>query len=309
MKIQSISIVVPTGGCVNNCPFCVSKMHKSPYEDQWDESQMIKRIQYAVMSGVNTCVITGTGEPLQNKSFLNNLVVLFRKMNHPFPNVEFQTTGVFLSEQTGVSLGTNYEFYTSTTYPNIEVLKYLRVNTISLSVANIFDDSKNNKIIGTSQKTEFYLYNLIQLLKANGFNIRLSLNMLKDYDNYTPEHIIARCKELNADQITFRKMYYNLDKDSFIENNEGKWAKENKCNEMMINDIKRYIQGGYESFVGGKLLYKLPFGAKVYSISGMSVVMDDDCMSEENDEALKYIILRENGKLYCRWNDEGSLIF
>ena len=41
----------------------------------------------------------------------------------------------------------------------------------------------------------------------------------------------------------------------------------------------------------------------------MSTVIDDDCMSKDNNEALKYIVLRENGKLYCRWGDEGSLIF
>ena len=41
----------------------------------------------------------------------------------------------------------------------------------------------------------------------------------------------------------------------------------------------------------------------------MSVVIDNDCISKENNESLKYVILRENGKLYCRWDDKGSLIF
>jgi len=59
----------------------------------------------------------------------------------------------------------------------------------------------------------------------------------------------------------------------------------------------------------GKFLYRLPFGGKVYSINGMSTVIDDDCMSKENNESLKYVILRENGKLYNRWDDLGSLIF
>ena len=27
MKIQTLSVVVPTKKCVNNCPFCVSKLH------------------------------------------------------------------------------------------------------------------------------------------------------------------------------------------------------------------------------------------------------------------------------------------
>lgn len=31
MEIQSLSVVTPTHTCVNNCPFCVSKMHSSDY--------------------------------------------------------------------------------------------------------------------------------------------------------------------------------------------------------------------------------------------------------------------------------------
>ena len=33
MNIQSLSIVVPTHGCMNQCKFCVSRMHKEEYED------------------------------------------------------------------------------------------------------------------------------------------------------------------------------------------------------------------------------------------------------------------------------------
>jgi hypothetical protein len=33
MKIQSLSVVVPAKKCINDCKFCVSKMHESSYED------------------------------------------------------------------------------------------------------------------------------------------------------------------------------------------------------------------------------------------------------------------------------------
>jgi hypothetical protein len=46
-----------------------------------------------------------------------------------------------------------------------------------------------------------------------------------------------------------------------------------------------------------------------YSIWGMSTVIDDNCMNKNELKKLKYVILRENGKLYCQWDDEGSLIF
>lgn len=307
MNIQTISIVVPTKGCVNNCPFCVSRMHDSPYENKWNDVQMVKRIKYAIMNNVNTCIITGIGEPLQNISFLNKLSMLFNRLDDPFPNMELQTTGIFLLQKEKI-----FDNFMSTLsnpiYTNLVLLKKLGVNTISLSVSNIFNDELNNKIICVLEKEKFYLENLIRILKNDGFNIRLSLNMLKEYDAYTPENIIERCKDLGADQITFRKMY--CPKVNFTPQTE--WVKENSAKESTLKKIKEYIQGtsinGHQDG-NGKLLYQLPFGPLVYSIMGMSVVIDDNCMGQESRLNLKYVILRENGKLYSQWDDEGSLIF
>lgn len=41
----------------------------------------------------------------------------------------------------------------------------------------------------------------------------------------------------------------------------------------------------------------------------MSTVLDEDCMSEEAKESVKYLILRPNCKLYSKWDDKGSLVF
>lgn len=316
MKIQSISIVVPTKGCVNNCPFCCSKMHDCPYENRWNNEQMRKRIQYAVMNGVNTCILTGTGEAMQNVHFLENLSSLFFEMDNPFPNVEIQTTGVFLSE---IEEPDGYEYsdgyVPEPIYPYIKLLKKLGVNTVSLSVSNVFSDEINMSIIGVKPKLQFKLGELISLLKEKDFNIRLSLNMFKHYDDFTPQDILSKCKELRADQVTFRKMYRGHEDTA-----ENLYVSINKCSEKTLNDIENYIEGGktYYPSTGnfqeyaqgeGEFLYRLPFGGKVYSVMGMSVVIDNDCMSKETNDTLKYIILRENGKLYCRWDDEGSLIF
>jgi len=275
-------------------------MHDSPYENNWNDVQMIKRIHYAVMNNVNTCIITGTGEPFQNPSFLNKLSMLFRRMDSPFPNIEFQTTGVFLSESERDFDNFAYRKEDPPIYKNIKVLQAIGVNTISLSVADIFDDGMNNKIIGIPQGLEFYLYNLIQLLKKNGFNIRLSLNLTMNYEGKSVTDIIERAKYLGADQITFRKLYY-LDNDEF--SLQSYWVKENSATPDFLGRVDDTIKAV------GKALYRLPFGPIVYSIWGMSVVIDDDCMNKTNHEVLKYVILRENGKLYSQWDDVGSLIF
>jgi len=317
MNIQTISIVVPTKGCVNHCPFCVSRMHDCTYENTFDKLQIEKRIKYAVMNGVNTCIITGTGEALQNYHFLGRLADIFRDMNYPFPNVELQTTGVMLTDFDD-SLVNTASGKDNHNYHNIAMLKELGVNTISLSVASIFNQKLNSEIIGINKKLDFELDKLIQFLKGNGFNIRLSLNMLKDYDDYTPEEIIKKCKQLGANQVTFRKMYRGTEG-----THEGAWVSLNSCKDKTLTAIKQYIEGFEVGTPGiktpetkwhfqkgqGAFLYKLPFGGKVYSIEGMSTVIDDDCMSKESNDSLKYCILRENGKLYCRWDDEGSLIF
>lgn len=293
MNIQTISIVVPAKGCVNKCKFCVSRMRECPnHATNTDVDQIKKRIKYAVMNNVNTCILTGTGEALQNTKFLYTLSDIFREMDNPFPNVELQTTGVLLNDE------------------NITLLKRLGVNTISLSVSNIFNDEKNMKIIDAPEKLRFKLGDLITMLKKEGFNIRLSLNMTKDYDESIPRTLILRCKELGAEQITFRQLYHNGDK-SF---DQTKWVMDNACSPQLMKDIKKYIAGnGFWNFIFGKglgtYLYPLPFGAKVYSIKGMSTVIDDDCMSKSAKEVLKYVILREDGRLYSRWDDDGSLIY
>jgi len=308
MNIQSISIVVPTPRCVNNCKFCVSKMHDNPYDKHLFKFDLKKRIKYAVMNGVTTCILTGTGEALQNKGFLEELANIFKEMDFPFPNVELQTTGVML-EHTSFLNGSGQ------VYSNMILLKKLGVNTISLSISDIFDDEENNFIIGVPEKLRINLTELICFIKRFDMNVRLSLNMTKRYDAVkNPEAIFLHAKAYGANQLTFRKLYAADDGSE-----ESEWVKKNACKNQTLTDVKEYICGaiftnvigGEESHLEGKgtYLYKLPFGGRVYSIHDMSVVVDDDCMSKNNNEALKYLILREDGKLYCRWDDKGSLIF
>ena len=286
-------------------------MHESTYENSFSTTKIKKRIKFAVNNGVNTCIITGSGEALQNTKFLRSLVDIFNEMDHPFPNVELQTSGVLLQKEGytsyGWSVGKPWE-----KYPNIELLRALRVNTISLSVSDIFDSANNWDIIGSPPNYRSPLTRLCKFIKDMGFNLRLSLNMTNVYDKQSPEDILGRCKGLGADQITFRKLYHSDD-----DSEQTKWVKENACNDNVISGLHFYIGGetrptGKTTFTGhphGKPLYRLPFGAMVYSYNGMSIAIDDNCMSKNETTQLKYVILRENGKLYCQWDDEGSLIF
>ncbi len=295
MEIQSLSIVIPTKRCVNNCPFCVSKMHDNEYENNFSIVQLKKRIKFAVNNGVNNVILTGTGEVLQNKKFLRCLATLFEELNHPFPDVELQTTGVFLNkfEEVFDNDGNLVPFYY-----NIELLKRLQVNTISLSISDIFCDENNMKLIGAPKNLHFKLVDLIKLLKEKNFNVRASLNMGNNYNEAEPGVVINLAEYMGADQITFRKLYHGGS-----DSPEDKWVRSNSCDEDKFEEFYDYVRQE------GEKLYPLPYGPFAYSIMRMSTVIDNDCMGKKGEEALKYLILREDGRLYCRWDDKGSLIF
>lgn len=303
MEVQSLSIVVPTNNkCVNHCKFCVSRTHTNPYDDNissivklftnnsesFEDTREYKdyfnRLQYARDNGCNVVVLTGTGEPVQNRPFLDFFSYVNSKLKTPFKSIEVQTTGVLLND---------------------EYLKHLRkigITTISFSISNIFDNEKNLSLIGCNKQLEFDVKEIIGLVKKNNFNLRLSLNLVNDYDNCKVDDVLSKCKELGADQVTFRKLYK-----SDLNNDIDKWIGENaatKFYDRLVNDMYLLEQRNPHNFLG-----YLPFGPKIYNVDDMSVVIDSDCMSLDKKQTFKYLILRENNRLYFRWETKSSLIF
>jgi uncharacterized Fe-S cluster-containing radical SAM superfamily enzyme len=237
-------------------------------------------LQYARDNGCNVVVLTGTGEPIQNPDFLD----FFNKVNNtlqtPFKSIELQTTGVMLNDQ---------------------ILAHLRnigITTISFSISNIFDNDRNLNLIGCAEKMKFNVFETIKLVKKHDFNLRLSLNLVNDYDIFPVTMVIDRCKELGADQITFRKLYK-----SDLNNKIDQWIEKNASVDFYDRLVKQVEEKG-------KFLGYLPFGPKIYDIDEMSVVVDSDCMAEEvHKNTFKYLVLRENCRLYTRWDTKASLLF
>jgi len=314
MKIQSLSIVVPTKNCcVNNCKFCVSRTHTNPYEDkispcvkQYMEGNdssgstieyidYFNRLQFARDNGCNVVVLTGTGEPVQNMKFIEFFSEVNSTLKTPFKSIEVQTTGVLLD------------------FEKLAKLRKFGVTTISFSISNIFDNDRNLELIGCNEKLRFDVYETIKMVKQFGFNLRLSLNLVNDYDVVIKDgnsvgknlienwrmikSVINKCKELGADQVTFRKLYkseLNSEIDNWIEKNASK-----NFYDELVKYVKNY----------GKFLGVLPFGPSVYNIEEMSICVDSDCMSEEIKDTYKYLILRENAHIYFRWETKSSLVF
>ena len=137
MNIQSLSVVVPSAKCINDCAFCVSKMHKEEYKNQLDSNKpfydlyqkdYLKRLEFARDNGCNTVMLTGNSEPQQNRPFLEKFGLLNEQLDKPFRWIEIQTTGVLLDDG---------------------YLRFLRnhvgVSTISISLSS-FDGEENAKI-------------------------------------------------------------------------------------------------------------------------------------------------------------------
>ena len=112
MNIQSASIVIPTHNkCVNKCPFCVSRTHCNLYQNDishtpefetfkqsgWISKQnsiefrdYFNRLQFTRNNGCNVAILTGTGEPPQNISFIEFFMKINETLRMPFENIEMQ---------------------------------------------------------------------------------------------------------------------------------------------------------------------------------------------------------------------------
>lgn len=296
MKIQSLSIMTPPRRCANNCVFCCSKMREDNYQDNISllcasdnryVSEYRKRLEFARDNGCNTLIITGTSEPQQDMSFLEKFREINESLRSPFKWIEMQTSGTNLGIDRMI----------------LPQLSTIGVETISLSVAS-FNDSINNELLRVPvayghRTLKHPTKVLCRMIKGAGFNLRLSLNLTEHFDSMTPAEIMEKVRELNADQVTFRVLYAEG------ESEQAEWVRNHSASEATIRDIKDFIRST------GRPLETLPFGQVKYSLDGISTVLDDDCMAVtmSDSDTYKYLILREDCRLYSRWEDKGSLIF
>lgn len=271
-----------------NCRGCVAKMHREDYPNliradrsrrNAHEINYLRRLAFARDNGCNTAVITGDGEPMADINFLDQFAKLNWKLSSPFRWIEIQTSGAFLNDD-------NLTFLRDT----------VGVSTISLSVWDLFTDRVNMDIFQCPEKLQYNLSDMCGLIVSRGFNLRLSLNMTKRYKHFSFLDTLERCIEMGTSQITFRRLY-----DSGNDTEQDKWILQNADNDEQLVVYKKAIR------MMGKQRGYLSFGAELWSVNGISIVIDDDCMSETPKHELKYVVLRPNCKLYRDW--EGTLLF
>ena len=229
-------------------------------------------------------MLTGNSEPQQNRKFLTYFGMFMQMMNNPFRWIEMQTTGVMLDQ--------NY-------------LRFLRnhvgVNLISLSVSSL-NDQMNQVIIGAKKDLMPALDWLCSEIKRYDFGLRLSLNLTSEFRQYDilPQNLFEKCKALGADQVTLRVLYSSSNGTP-----QDDWIAQNAMPQRSVNMLLNYVREN------GVILGVLSHGAVKYSLDGLCVVIDADCMdkAEKTGEDYKYLILQPDCKLYSQWDDPASLVF
>lgn len=284
MAYNTLSIAVPSG-CPNNCVFCVSRMYKNAsgcdirrIDIKNAHQAYVQRMAFARDRGCETLLLTGDGEPLMKSRFIENIIGCNKCLPNPFQRIEIQTSGVQLSP--------NY----------LKKLDLLGICTIALSLS-AFNDEDNDRymrpnLTGTLYRNPTpYLCNKIVEL---GFTLRLCLNLTDHFDDIKKvgRHVFDSCQELGAHQLILRNLHHSDDD-----------RPEYVCKKATRIKLQRFVRRH------GVLLETLPSGKPRFSVEGISTVFDEDCMAERPDAPSRYLVLREDGKLYTRWNDKGSIVF
>lgn len=315
IKIQSLSIVVPTRGCINSCKFCVSRMrgstvdleyyphHISPQTSHPSPrntgvimtpdvaiAEYRDRMLFASENGCNAIVITGTGEPQQNMKFLKAFGKINNSLPKPFRRIDIQTTGAGITEA-----------------KLQEIITITGATCISLSISS-FDPEENAEFNGTSSKNFVDLDTFCHWVNQLGVILRLSVNLTKAFNQYEmyPESFFKECRyRFNAQQVTLRELYAE---DGTTP--QALWIEENEASETLKFSLSKYLSSC-------DTLGKLEYGHTKYSVMGMSVLFDTDCMAkgldgghrEDGGGVVKYAILRPNCRLYSQWDDPASIIY
>ena len=287
MRIQSLSVCVPGAKCINDCSYCVSKMHSHVYPDGskglrnydvWFDNYM-RRLEFCRDNECNTIILTGTVEPQQNTGFLKDFGMMMKIMNKPFRNIEMQTTGVLITPD-------YLEFFK----------RHVGVNTMAVSVSS-FNDEYDRHHRGYRHERD--LKSLCRMIKDCDLNLRLCLNLTKDFRSVD---VFKEVKKLGADQLTLRVMYRATGSDT-MSNQQVEWINLYAMDEPFVSELRAKV----ETF---PMVRQLEYGQAMRSYNGMSVVMDGDCMAKDlSNKEIRYLILRPNARLYSMWDDPTSLVF
>ncbi len=289
-RIQTYSVIAGSTACNAKCPYCVSRMTPKVgldykiSEPNWRNFE--KGCEYAKDSGVSTVLITGKGEPTlfpdQISDYLTHLE------NYKFPFIEMQTNGITLAKQQEKMKPYLKDWYDK------------GLTTFAISMVH-YDSKKNKEIYEPTAKEHYELEDLIKNLHDEGFSVRLTNVMVKDYiDNLEGVlDLINFAKENKVEQLTVRSVESpNEAEDASVK----EWADERKIEQEKVDEIRDFLDEN------GTRLLELVHGAIVYDYEGQNICVSNCLTMDPNEERIRQLIFFPDGHLRYDWAHEGAII-
>ena len=284
MKATSISINL-VGPCNAHCPFCISPM---TWKTGVDNNRLLRRhlsraLDFARYHGVDTVLITGSGEPTIHRDLVFHIIAEARAAGIPI--VELQTNGKLIANDPGY----------------LEELVHLQLATVALSVSSV-NPARSAQIMEIGLD---YL-DLVRTIASRGLICRVTLNLLKHDREELLEGLAKYADtlyEAGARQLTLRRLgvpevpQRTAEAEKIIE-----WIGKNALDEKDIQKLEREVK------TKGTLLRTLSYGAEVYNYRNLSVTVGT-CMTETSEaHEIRSLILMPDGHVYHSWNYPGSIL-
>lgn len=209
--------------CSLSCKYCVSKMNPTrDYSPVLKSQDWLEEHLEIASQSCEVMVLTGTGEPLQNLSYVtrvlraNDIKSSRRRPMRLFDDVELQTNGKLLSHSV------------------LSDLDSLGVSLVAVSCANPFSVDSNFQMTGG------FVSGLGYMIQAHNMVSRLTVVLNKGLECYKESDYLTLLEKGGYDQLTFKRMW--RDNKSEISD----WITENDCSDDYVKYLKSTICGyGY----------------------------------------------------------------
>ncbi len=294
MKAQSLSINL-TGPCNATCPFCISRLTwKTGIKDNKTLLRCLPRaLEYAKFHGVDTVLITGSGEPTSVSDDLFRVIDVTRKIG--IPKIEVQTNGL--------DLVLNPQM--------VPTLILKGVTTIALSMAHP-SINKNRRLMWPGREDSPNIPLLAKVINDLDAICRVSLNLIEgtlvtkaeDLPGTTAELLSSWAIDLKGwgvHELTLRELGMPSETtDDGVQIRD--WIDQNAMPQADVDAIKREVEQT------SRFLRRLPFGVDVYDYHGLSACVTTCLTDNINPEEIRSLILQPDGHVYHSWSFAGSIL-
>jgi pyruvate-formate lyase-activating enzyme len=271
MQATNLSISVPNYGCNKDCPYCVSKMTGSPsfYDIELMKRKLPTVLRLAERAGVTSISFTSKGEIFDSNYSNQHLLDFLAVIDGRIP-CEVQTNGINLNK--------NFDM--------IDELAYSGIDVFAFSIDHPDELFHRNQA-----------FNRIFELNRT---IRLTINLVPSVYEKGFKWFVDFARDNGIHQLSFRTVTKPTNPvDTKPSNDAQKWI-DSSINWGSVNIFLRQYYAYLQS--NGMKIMRLPYGATLYMVEGVSCTHFDYCIQDSNnDNDIRSLIFHEDGHLSTSW--------